>query len=165
MSGWWALLIVLAVTLVVALLLRAKEGRITRAKTGRRGSGTPDPSSGSTGSTEPEALPPQPEALPEALRERLDAEPAASITLLQLSTTFCAPCRHTRIRLADLAARTEGVRHVEVDLTHHPEWSTPLRVHTTPTTLVLDRSGRELFRVSGVPRRAELTEALRPHLM
>lgn len=147
MTGWWALLIVLAATLVVALLLRSKEGRITRAKTARRGSEIPEPS-----------------ALPEALLKRLEEEPAAPIILLQLSTTFCAPCRHTRIRLADLAARTEGLRHVEVDLTHHPEWSTPLRVHTTPTTLVLDGSYCELFRVSGTPRRDELSEALRPHL-
>ncbi|QGK71750.1 thioredoxin [Allosaccharopolyspora coralli] len=150
MTGWWALLIVLAVTLVVALLLRAKEGRITRAKTGSDTSAASQAGSVS--------------ALPEALRERLDEEPAAPVTLLQLSTTFCAPCRHLRIRLADLAARTEGVRHVEVDLTHHPEWSTPLRVHTTPTTLVLDSTSCELFRFSGVPRRAELADALRPHL-
>jgi hypothetical protein len=56
------------------------------------------------------------------------------------------------------------MRHVEVDLTDHPEWSTPLGVHRTPTTLALDGSGRELFRVGGVPRRDELTAALRPHL-
>ena len=86
------------------------------------------------------------------------------VTLLQLSTTFCSPCRHTRILLDDLATRTDGVRHVEIDLTHHPEWSTPLNVHQTPTTLALDADGTELFRVRGVPRRTELTETLRPHL-
>lgn len=104
--------------------------------------------------------------LPEQLRQRLAAESsdADAVTLLQLSTTFCAPCRHTRILLANFAERTEGVRHVEVDLTGHPDWSTPLRVHTTPTTLVFDAGGRELFRVGGVPRRGDLAAALSPYL-
>ena len=113
------------------------------------------------------------DSLPPELRERAgvpdgragaDRTAGRRVTLLQLSTTFCAPCRHTRILLADLASRTGGLRHVEVDLTHHPEWSTPLGVHETPTTLVLDAAGQELFRVSGVPRRGALAEALRQHL-
>ncbi|MER7015054.1 thioredoxin family protein [Saccharopolyspora sp. NPDC000359] len=104
--------------------------------------------------------------LPDELRQRLVDAPDqdARVTLLQLSTTFCAPCRHPRVLLSDFAQRTEGVRHVDVDLTHHPEWSTPLRVHTTPTTLVLDATGAELFRVSGVPHRAKLATALQLHL-
>jgi hypothetical protein len=35
-----------------------------------------------------------------------------------------------------------------------------LGVCSTPTTLAISRSGRELARVLGVPRRAELLEAL-----
>lgn len=139
--GLWALLITVPVTVIIGVLWQARQGRVRRK------------SSGET------VLP----ALPEELRQRLGADTTA-ITLLQLSTTFCAPCRHTRILLADFADRTNDVRHVEVDLTDHPEWSTPLRVHTTPTTLVLDSGGRELFRVSGVPRRDGLAEAIRPHL-
>ncbi len=106
------------------------------------------------------------EALPTDLRrvltERDDA--GSPVTLLQLSTAFCAPCRHARVLLDRFAQNTPGVRHVEVDLTHHPDWATPLQVHTTPMTLVLDGAGAELFRVPGVPRRAELAEALQPHL-
>ena len=156
MTGWWALLITLAVVVVLAVVLRTREGRV-RSAPARRGASEPDVRDGSD--VQEEASP-----LPEALRTRLGGEPDARITLLQLSTTFCAPCRHARILLADLAEHTDGVRHVDVDLTHHPEWSTPLRVHTTPTTLVLDEARRELFRVSGVPRRADLLDALRPHL-
>lgn len=99
--------------------------------------------------------------LPDGLRDRLLDQPEGTrVTLLQLSTTFCAPCRHTRHVLADMAARAEGLRHVDIDLAHHPEWSTPLGVHTTPTTLALDEDGNELFRFSGVPRRDELAEVL-----
>ncbi|WP_338602313.1 thioredoxin family protein [Saccharopolyspora sp. SCSIO 74807] len=149
MIGWWALLAAVAVTLVIGLVWRAREGRVRTAGKTAAGAGV-------AGTVL--------DQLPDGLRARLGDLDGSGVTLLQLSTTFCAPCRHTRILLADLAGRTEGMRHVEVDLTDHPEWSTPLGVHRTPTTLALDSDGHELFRVGGVPRRDELAAALRPHL-
>ncbi|MDA3629234.1 thioredoxin family protein [Saccharopolyspora oryzae] len=142
--GIWALLIAVVAALLIGAVWQSRQGKV-REKTGEEN---------------------VTDLLPEALQQRLADAPDddAKVTLLQLSTTFCAPCRHTRVLLADFAQRTEGVRHVEVDLTDHPEWSTPLRVHTTPTTLVLDAAGRELFRISGVPRRDNLATALEPHL-
>jgi thiol-disulfide isomerase/thioredoxin len=154
-AGVWALVAAVAVAVVFGLVHRSRQGRITVT-------GTAESEESVIGqSREPY------QQFPEALRERLLDEPGgedARVTLLQFSTTFCAPCRHTRILLGDFAQRTQGVRHVEIDLTDHPEWSTPLRVHTTPTTFALDGRGRELFRISGVPRRQELTEALQDHL-
>jgi thiol-disulfide isomerase/thioredoxin len=146
--GTLAVVIAVVVALAFGMIWRMREGRVVRKGTS---GGAPRPVY---------------EHLPEQLRERLSGpqEETARVTLLQLSTTFCAPCRHTRILLSDLAQRTPGLRHVEVDLTDHPEWSTPLRVHRTPATLVLDDAGRELFRVMGLPRRDELVAALRPHL-
>lgn len=98
--------------------------------------------------------------------ERVDAglEPFDGVTLLQLSTTFCASCRQARAVLGEVADREPGLRHVEVDLTERPELAARLRVHEAPTTLALDPAGRELFRVAGVPRPARLLDALRPHL-
>lgn len=154
-AQWWALLAAIAVTVCLGLLWRARQGRI-------RARNTTD-----TAGVEESVFDQLPLETARALRERVHAGsdgPSASVTLLQLSTTFCAPCRHARILLASFAERTEGVRHVEVDLTHHPEWSTPLGVHTTPTTLALDSADRELFRVTGVPRRDQLSEVLRPYL-
>lgn len=145
--GTLAVAIAVVVALGLGTIWRMREGRVVRKTT-------------SGGAAQPMY-----ERLPEQLRERLSGPSEATrVTLLQLSTTFCAPCRHTRILLSDLAERTPGLRHVEVDLTDHPEWSTPLGVHRTPATLVLDDVGRELFRVMGVPRRDELMAALRPHL-
>ncbi|GAA2814798.1 thioredoxin family protein [Saccharopolyspora taberi] len=144
-AGVWVLLAAVAATLVFGLVWRAREGRV-RATADHDDEGT--------------AL----DHFPAELRQRLDDEPSADVTLVQFSTTFCAPCRHTRILLADFAERTDGVHHVDIDLTDHPEWSTPLGVHRTPTTLALDGAGREIFRVAGVPRREELGSALRPFL-
>jgi thiol-disulfide isomerase/thioredoxin len=100
--------------------------------------------------------------LPEAVRTAID--PSASVTLVQLSTTFCAPCRQARALLSDLAARTDGLHHTELDLTERPELARELSVLRTPTTLAISGSGAEILRVGGVPKRAELLAALRPHL-
>jgi thiol-disulfide isomerase/thioredoxin len=91
-------------------------------------------------------------------------DPASSVTLLQISTTFCAPCRHTRVLLTDLAGKVEGLRHVDYDVTDHPEVAASLSVNRTPTTLAVDARGVEIMRVAGVPKRDTLLEALRPHL-
>ncbi|MBW4715738.1 TlpA family protein disulfide reductase [Saccharothrix obliqua] len=100
--------------------------------------------------------------LPEPVRALLD--PTTPVTLVQLSTTFCAPCRHTRVVLADLAARTEGLRHVELDVTNLPDVVAGMGVRRAPTTVALDVRGTELLRVSGVPKRDALLTALRPFL-
>ncbi|TDV40040.1 TlpA family protein disulfide reductase [Actinophytocola oryzae] len=88
----------------------------------------------------------------------------AGVTLVQLSTTFCAPCRHTRVLLSDLATRTDGLHHAELDLTERPDLARELSVLRTPTTIAVDGTGREILRVGGVPARDELLAALRPHL-
>lgn len=86
------------------------------------------------------------------------------VTLVQLSTTFCAPCRHARAVLSDLAERVDGLHHAELDLTERPDLARELAVLRTPTTLAVDGSGTELLRVGGVPKRDELLAALRSHL-
>lgn len=81
-------------------------------------------------------------------------------TLLQFSSAFCAPCRTTRHVLADVAGRTEGVAHIEVDAEQHLDLVRRLGILRTPTTLVLDRHGREITRASGAPRREQVESAL-----
>lgn len=81
-------------------------------------------------------------------------------TLLQFSSAFCAPCRATRRILGEVADHTEGVRHVEVDAEHHLELVRTLGVMRTPTTLILDRSGREIGRAVGAPTKAQVWDAL-----
>jgi thiol-disulfide isomerase/thioredoxin len=136
MTGLWVLLGTLALAGATELVLRARQGRIRRA--------------------------PSPAALPEDVRRMVD--PAASVTLVQLSTTFCAPCRQARVLLADLAERTAGLHHAELDLTERTDLARELAVLRTPTTLAVDARGVELLRVGGVPNRAILLEALAPHL-
>jgi thiol-disulfide isomerase/thioredoxin len=138
MMGMWLSVVVMAAAAALGLLWRARQGRVRTA---------------------PGMEPP---GLPEQLLRHVDAE--AAVTLLQLTTPICARCPQARALLGELAAATPGVRHTELDLAQSPELANLLGVRSTPTTLAVARSGHELFRVTGVPRREELLSALQPHL-
>jgi thiol-disulfide isomerase/thioredoxin len=81
-------------------------------------------------------------------------------TLLQFSTEVCAPCVPTRRVLSQIADSTDGVRHVDFDLTHRPDIAAQFNVLQTPTTLILDRDGVIRARIGGAPRQAEVRAAL-----
>jgi thiol-disulfide isomerase/thioredoxin len=81
-------------------------------------------------------------------------------TLLQFSSAFCAPCRATRRVLADVATAVPGVRHVELDAEQHLDLVRRVGVTRTPTTLVLDGTGREVTRAAGAPRKEQVLAAL-----
>ncbi|MBM7516540.1 TlpA family protein disulfide reductase [Nocardioides nitrophenolicus] len=89
-----------------------------------------------------------------------DAALGERATLVQFSSAFCAPCRTTRVVLADVAGKVDGVAHVEIDAEQHLDLVRALDVRRTPTTLVLDRHGHELTRAAGAPRREQVLAAL-----
>lgn len=130
--------------LLGVLVLGGAAGALMRARNGRVRAAKPSAS-----------------ALPGRVSDALAPD---GVTLIQISTTFCAPCRHTRAILSALAERTDGLTHVDLDVTETPEVAQALSVLRTPTTLALTPDGREVFRVGGVPRGQELLEALKPHL-
>jgi len=88
------------------------------------------------------------------------AEFGSRATLVQFSTEMCARCPQVRRLLTDYASDQDGLRHVEVDLTHRPDLSTRYKVLQTPTTFVVDGSGAVRARFHGVPHRHALTEAV-----
>lgn len=81
-------------------------------------------------------------------------------TLLQFSSAFCAPCRATRVVLADVASAADGVEHVEVDAESHLDLVRELGIMRTPTTLILDSAGRIAGRASGVPRKQQVLDVI-----
>jgi thiol-disulfide isomerase/thioredoxin len=84
----------------------------------------------------------------------------AKATLLQFSTEVCAPCVPTRRVLGQIADSTDGVSHVDLDLTHRPDIAARFNVLQTPTTLILDRAGVIRARIGGAPRQADVRAAL-----
>ena len=88
---------------------------------------------------------------------RLGADSLGEVaTLLQFSTELCARCPGVHRTLESIAAGREGVRHLDVDLTHRPDIAKHFHVLQTPTTLVLDRDGVVQTRFGGVPSREVL---------
>lgn len=81
-------------------------------------------------------------------------------TLVQFSSAFCAPCRAARRVLEEVAAIVPGVRHVEIDAEHHLEVVRAWGILRTPTTVVLDSSGREVTRAQGAPTKVQVLTAL-----
>lgn len=81
-------------------------------------------------------------------------------TLVQFSTAFCAPCRATRITLAEVARTAQDVAHVEIDAESRLDLVRRLDVRRTPTVLVLGPDGRVARRATGQPRKADVIAAL-----
>jgi thiol-disulfide isomerase/thioredoxin len=126
------LLVVLAVSTAVGLLHRRRSGRVREVRADDRS----------------------------AVLAELGERRGSRATLLQFSSAFCAPCRATRRVLGQVAGQLEGVRHVEVDAESHLALVRTLGVLRTPTTLVLDATGAEVFRAVGQPRPDAVLRAL-----
>jgi len=136
MTGILALLAALALAGIAVVLLRWKNGRFSAA--------TPTPAADPTRLTVADIGAP--------LGERA--------TLVQFSSAFCSPCRATRVLLADVAGKVDGVVAVDIDAEAHLELVRRLDVMRTPTVLVLDGTGAVVTRASGLPRREQVLAAL-----
>ncbi|WP_116946877.1 thioredoxin family protein [Jiangella endophytica] len=132
MTGLVVVAAVLAAATAFGLWRRARDGRVVEARVDEQPLG--------------------PDELGAPLGERA--------TLVQFSTAFCQPCRAARATLAHVAADTEGVVHVEIDAEHHLDLVRRLNILRTPTTLVLDGTGRIVRRATGAPRLADVRAAL-----
>ena len=91
---------------------------------------------------------------------RLGQPLGSRATLLQFSSSFCAPCRAAQQLLADVAARNAGVAHVEIDVADRLDLVRLLSVRRAPTVFVLGPRGEIVRRASGLPRREDVLAAV-----
>ena len=82
------------------------------------------------------------------------------VTLVQFSSAFCSPCRATRALLEDVSADLADVIYVDIDAEAHLELVRQLDIRSTPTTLFLDRTGHEVGRAMGAPKRDQVLSAI-----
>jgi thiol-disulfide isomerase/thioredoxin len=150
-TGVWVLIVAVVGAVAFGLFRALTDGRFRGTHAVRGVEATPAPAS-----AEPAA--PAPASLLEGTPWADDLGERA--TLLQFSSAFCAPCRATRRVLGEVAGLVPGVTHVEVDAEQHLEVVRALRVLRTPTTLILDASGREVSRAAGLPQRDQVLAAL-----
>jgi thiol-disulfide isomerase/thioredoxin len=73
-------------------------------------------------------------------------------TFIQFSTEVCSQCRQTARLLSEVEAKHKDVLHIEVDVTNRLNLAAHFRVLQTPTTLVLDSTGRVRSRIGGAPK-------------
>ena len=93
-------------------------------------------------------------------QEMIGAALGARVTLVQFSSAFCSPCRATRMLLEDVTAEMSDVAYVEIDAEANLELVRTLDIRSTPTTLFLDRTGHEVGRAMGAPKRDQVLSAI-----
>jgi thiol-disulfide isomerase/thioredoxin len=81
-------------------------------------------------------------------------------TLVQFSTEFCARCPATSVLLGSVAVARPGVVHIDVDVTHRRDLAARFSIMQTPTTLILDSTGKVRARVGGAPSRSGIDHHL-----
>jgi thiol-disulfide isomerase/thioredoxin len=87
----------------------------------------------------------------------------ADLTVVQFSTSTCAPCRATRAQLERLQDGRPRLAVVHVDAERHLDAVRDLDVRRTPTLFYLDATGALVGRSSGAPRPDELTALVGGH--
>lgn len=71
------------------------------------------------------------------------------LTYLQFSSEFCSACVQTAKMYAELEKLHPEILHIELDITNRVDLANKFNVLQTPTTLVLDSSGRIISRIGG----------------
>ena len=82
------------------------------------------------------------------------------VTFVQFSTEVCSQCRQTARLLGEVESKHKDVLHVEVDVTNRLDLAAHFGVLQTPTTLVLDSTGRVKSRIGGAPKPNVITHEL-----
>ncbi len=83
-----------------------------------------------------------------------------SVTLDFYSSKFCEPCMATRAVLEAAVKLVPAVKIVEFDVVAHEARAVRDRIRTTPTVVVFDAGGDEVFRAEGVPNLNQVLAAI-----
>ncbi len=82
------------------------------------------------------------------------------LTFLQFSSEFCSQCVQTARVYKDLEQHSEGILHIEVDITNRLDLAKKYNILQTPTTLVLDASGRVTSRIGGAAKEQTIKDEI-----
>jgi thioredoxin-related protein len=81
-------------------------------------------------------------------------------TILIFSTTFCTQCRSAKSLISEVIKNQTDISYVEVDAESNLELVRRVGIRSTPTTLFLDKSGFEIARATGAPKRDQLIKVI-----
>lgn len=73
-------------------------------------------------------------------------------SVVDFSATWCGPCKKFAPMFHAAAEQYEGkLNFVTVDIDEHPELAQRYNVEAVPTIVFLDKNGREINRITGLP--------------
>ena len=131
MESLLPLLLLISLTSVIGLLLRAKKGVIKKG-------GKLKVSEGEFG-----------------------GKYGSRLTILQFSTTFCSECRTAKAIVQDVVKPYKDISYIEVDAESNLDLVRRVDIRSTPTTIFLDSKGFEVARAKGAPKRDQLIKAIK----
>ena len=83
------------------------------------------------------------------------------LTIMQFSTTFCSECRTAKAIVKDVVKDSKDITYVEVDAESNLDLVRRVDIRSTPTTIFLDNKGFEVARAKGAPKRDQLIKAIK----
>ena len=131
MESLLPLLLLISITSVIGLTLRAKKGVIKKVSRLKISEG------------------------------EFDGKYGSRLTILQFSTTFCSECRTAKAIVKDVVKDSKDITYVEVDAESNLDLVRRVDIRSTPTTIFLDSKGFEIARAKGAPKRDQLIKAIK----
>lgn len=84
---------------------------------------------------------------------------------LELYTSaFCGACHAARTAVDEATRLVPALESTDLDVAFAPDRAEQRDIRTTPTIVLTDASGAELFRAEGVPSVPQLLRAVAEHL-
>ena len=90
-----------------------------------------------------------------------DGKYGSRLTILQFSTTFCSECRTAKAIVKDVVKPFKDITYIEVDAESNLDLVRRVDIRSTPTTIFLDSKGFEIARAKGAPKRDQLIKAIK----
>ena len=82
------------------------------------------------------------------------------LTILQFSTTFCSECRTAKAIVKDVVKDYKDIIYVEVEAESNLDLVRRVDIRSTPTTIFLNNNGFEIARAKGAPKRDQLIKTI-----
>ena len=76
------------------------------------------------------------------------------------TSAFCEPCMITRSVLGEAGKLVSAMNLVEHDIVKHESEAERLGIRSTPTVIISDGNGAEVFRAEGIPSLNQVLVAL-----
>ena len=131
MESLLPLLLLISITSVIGLTLRAKKGVIKKGSRLKISEG------------------------------EFGGKYGSRLTILQFSTTFCSECRTAKSIVKDVVKDFKDITYVEVDAESNLDLVRRVTIRSTPTPIFLDSKGFEIARAKGAPKRDQLIKAIK----